>query len=110
MADDDLLKLIVYVPVSHADKVRKAMGDAGGGRIGNYTHCTFSWRGTGRFVPGEGSDPTIGKPGELVATEEEGISIAVERKDLSAVVKALREAHPYEEVAFDLHPLERFTE
>lgn len=110
MADDDLLKLVVYVPVTHADAVREAMGNAGGGKIGNYTHCSFSWRGTGRFIPGEGSDPHIGEPGKLVATEEEGVSMAVERSKLSTVVKALREAHPYEEVAFDLHPLERFSE
>jgi hypothetical protein len=105
----DLLKIIVYVPLSHTDAVRDAMGKAGAGKIGNYTHCSFSWRGTGRFLPGETSDPHIGEPGKLEAVEEEAISMVVERPILAAVIKALKEAHPYEEVAFDLHPLERFT-
>lgn len=106
----DLLKLIVYVPVSHADAVRKAMGEAGAGKIGDYTHCSFSWRGTGRFMPGENANPHIGQRGKLEEVEEEGISIAVERKVLPAVIKAMKDAHPYEEVAFDLHPLEQFKD
>jgi hypothetical protein len=101
----DLVKLVVFVPVSHAEAVRTAIGDAGAGRLGNYSHCTFSSRGTGRFRPLPGANPYVGTVGETEVVDEERIEAIVEKHLLSAVVAAMRWAHPYEEVAFDLIPL-----
>jgi hypothetical protein len=62
----DKVKLAVHVPESHADSVRQAIGEAGGGKIGNYSFCSFSVKGTGRFIAEEGSNPNIGSIGKLV--------------------------------------------
>jgi hypothetical protein len=99
-------KIVVYVPESHADAVRTALGDAGAGRIGNYSHCTFSVKGTGRFKPEEGADPAIGKVGKLEAVSEERIETVCREDCLTAVLKAIRAAHPYEEPAVDVYPIE----
>ena len=60
---DEIVKLVIFVPLTHTDIVRKAVGDAGAGKLGNYTHCTFSTKGVGRYIPGDGSHPFIGEVG-----------------------------------------------
>jgi hypothetical protein len=100
------VKLVVYVPITYADAVRKAMGGAGAGQIGNYTHCSFSVRGTGRFIGNEASNPAIGAKGRLESVEEDRIEVTVSRIVLDDVIAAMKAAHPYEEVAFDLYSLE----
>ena len=100
------VKLIVSVPLSHADAVRQALGKAGAGKIGNYDFCSFSSRGMGRFRGNEKSNPSIGEAGEYEAVEEERIEVVVPREILKNVVAKMKEAHPYEEVAFDVYPLE----
>ena len=100
-------KLVVYVPISHADQVREAIGNAGGGKLGKYSFCSFSSRGTGRFKPEEGAHPYIGKVGELESVEEERIEVTVFNADIvENVIAAMKKVHPYEEVAYDLYPLE----
>ncbi len=99
------VKLVVFVPTTHAEQVRQALGDAGAGRIGNYTHCSFSTRGVGRFRPGPGARPFVGQVGQLEAVEEERVEVVVERPRLPEVLAAMKRAHPYEEVAFDVYPL-----
>ncbi|WLD92104.1 Nif3-like dinuclear metal center hexameric protein [Alkalihalobacillus sp. AL-G] len=103
---DRLKKLVVFVPDSHADLVRNALGEAGAGFIGNYSHCTFNTPGTGTFIPCEGTDPFIGRTGKLENVDEVKIEtiypISIEKN----VLKALKKAHPYEEVAFDIIPLD----
>lgn len=99
-------KLVIYAPLSHADAIRTALGDAGGGRIGNYSHCTFSVRGVGRFRPEEGATPHIGEVGKLEAVEEERIETVCEGAVLKDVLSAVRKAHPYEEPAIDVYPIE----
>ena len=99
-------KIVVYVPETHADILRTALGNAGAGVIGNYTHCTFTLKGTGRFKPGEGAHPTIGQIGKLEETEEERIETVCEADKLQEVLKAIRDAHPYEEPATDVYPIE----
>lgn len=99
-------KLVIYAPLSHADAIRTALGDAGGGRIGNYSHCTFSVRGVGRFKPEEGANPHIGEVGKLEAVEEERIETVCEGVVLKDVLDAVRKAHPYEEPAIDVYPIE----
>jgi len=101
----ELVKIVTFVPETHADIVRDAIGNAGGGRIGNYTHCSFSSKGVGRFKPGEGAHPTIGAIGELEAVQEERIEFVCDRTLAINVIAAIRSAHPYEEVPIDVYPL-----
>ena len=100
------VKIVVFVPETHADVVREAMGKAGAGKIGNYTHCSFSSQGIGRFKPEEGAHPAVGKIGKLESVREERIEAVCERKILQDVITAIKKAHPYEEVALDVYPLE----
>ncbi|OGC49890.1 hypothetical protein A2716_00830 [candidate division WWE3 bacterium RIFCSPHIGHO2_01_FULL_40_23] len=106
--EGELVKLVVFVPQTHADRVREAIGNSGAGKIGNYSHCSFSVKGEGRYKPLEGSHPAIGKVGGLVLVEEERIETVCEKDKLEAVMRAVREVHPYEEVAFDVYPMLSF--
>lgn len=99
-------KIVVYVPEGHAEKLREAMGSAGAGKIGNYTHCTFTLKGIGRFKPEEGASPTIGKVGELEEVSEDRIETVCSGENLQTVLKAIRDNHPYEEPATDVYPIE----
>src|SRR5690348_10709080 len=105
-----IVKIVTFVPETHADIVREAIGNAGGGRIGNYTHCTFSVKGVGRFKPTEGADPTIGAIGSLESVEEERIEFVCERELARKVIEEVRRVHPYEEVPFDVYSLISETE
>lgn len=99
------VKITVFVPKTHADKVREAIAKAGGGNIGNYSHCTFSSEGIGRFKPNEKANPHIGKANKLEEVEEERIEFICPKKDAKQIIKAIKHAHPYEEVALDIYPL-----
>ena len=81
------------------------MGDAGAGRIGNYSHCSYSVAGTGRYKPLAGAHPAIGKVGEFEKVEEEKIECICERSKAKEIITAIRKVHPYEEVALDIYPL-----
>jgi hypothetical protein len=102
------VKLVVFVPESHTDIVREAMGAAGAGHIGNYSHCTFSSKGVGRFKPEQGANPHIGEVGKLEEVVEERIETICSREQLAEVIAAIKKVHPYEEVAMDVYPLESF--
>jgi hypothetical protein len=106
MNQSKIVKIVVFVPESHADIVREAMGKAGAGKIGNYTYCSFSSKGIGRFKPEEGAHPNIGEVGKFESVAEEKIEAVCERDKMTDVIKAIRKAHPYEEVALDIYPLE----
>lgn len=99
------VKIVVFVPKSHTDIVRKALGDAGAGKIGNYSHCSYSVDGIGRFLPLEGANPTIGEVGKPEEVQEERIECVCNRNEAKDVIAAMRKVHPYEEVAFDIYPL-----
>ncbi|MEX1051968.1 MAG: YqfO family protein [Patescibacteria group bacterium] len=101
----ELCKIVVFVPESHADAVRKAAGDAGAGKIGNYSYCSFSSKGVGRFLPERGANPTIGTVGSLEAVQEERIEMVCNKSKINEVVAAIKTAHPYEEVALDIYQL-----
>lgn len=101
-----IVKLVIFVPLSHADIVRKVLGEAGAGKIGNYDFCSFSSRGTGRFRGNEKSNPTIGEAGKYETVEEEKIEAIVPREILKEVIEKVKSIHPYEEGAFDIYPLE----
>ena len=96
-------KIVVYVPLTHAEAVRKAIGEAGGGRLGKYSFCSFSVVGIGRFRPEEGAHPHIGTVGKPEEVEEERIEVTCDRPLVDDVVRAIKKAHPYEEVAMDVY-------
>ena len=98
--------LVVYVPQKHLDPVLTAIGDAGAGRIGNYSHCSFTMQGTGRFTPLDGADPYVGTIGQPEQVSEVRVECVVEAGKLDAVVVALRAAHPYEEPALMSWPVD----
>ncbi|MCF8370863.1 MAG: Nif3-like dinuclear metal center hexameric protein [Bacteroidales bacterium] len=104
--NDELRKLVVFVPVDHAEKVRSAICDAGAGKIGNYDHCSYNATGQGTFRAGEGSDPFVGEPGKIHFEEEIRIETIFPKVRQGAVVQAMIQAHPYEEVAHDIYPIE----
>ncbi len=100
------LKLVVYVPTENADEVRRVIGENGGGKIGNYSFCSFSSKGVGRFKPETGANPHIGNVGEFEAVEEERIEVIIPTEKAKEIVAAMKSDHPYEEVVYDLYPLE----
>ncbi len=98
-------KLVVFVPAESLDAVRAALFDAGAGRIGAYERCSWYSAGTGTFVPGEGSSPAVGRRGREERVPEVRLETVYPVERETDVVRALREAHPYEEPAFDLYAL-----
>lgn len=102
LKENTLKKLFTFVPVENAAQVRSAIFAAGGGNIGQYSQCSFNVEGTGTFKPKPGSDPYIGEVGELTFTKEIKIEVIFPGWLEKEIVKALFDAHPYEEVAFDI--------
>lgn len=102
---DKLVKIVVTVPENSADKVRRAIGEAGGGRLGNYSHTSFSIKGVGRFLPREGANPSVGRMGQLESVAEERIEVTCRQDGIKPVVAAIRASHPYEEPVIDIYPL-----
>ncbi|MBN2638954.1 MAG: Nif3-like dinuclear metal center hexameric protein [Bacteroidales bacterium] len=103
---NQLNKLVIFCPTSHAKQVRNAIFEAGGGQIGNYSHCSFNTNGEGSFKANENTNPFVGKIGELHYEKEIKIETIVPKSSLSSVLKAMRLVHPYEEIAYDIYPLE----
>jgi len=102
----NLLKVVVFVPAESQAQVRQAMAAAGAGEIGKYRECSFRAPGTGTFRPLPGAHPVLGKVGNLEEVREERLEVLVEKPRLAGVLEAMKAAHPYEEVAYDVYPLE----
>jgi dinuclear metal center YbgI/SA1388 family protein len=102
-----LKKLVTYVPEPFFEKVRDALAGVGCGHIGNYDSCSFSVLGTGNFRPLEKASPFLGMPGELETVAEVRIETLVVSGMEKVVIETLKFAHPYEEVAYDLFPVEQ---
>jgi hypothetical protein len=98
-------KLVWFVPEEALDATRHAVFAAGAGRIGDYERCSWYTAGTGTFFGGEGTDPTLGEHGREERVSELRVETVVPGERVEPVVAALLEAHPYEEVAYDLYPL-----
>jgi hypothetical protein len=98
-------KLVVFVPREALDRVRSAVFAAGAGRIGKYEHCSWYVAGTGTFLAGEGTAPAIGERGREQRVSELRLETVFPEEHQDEVIAALREAHPYEEPAFDIYPL-----
>ncbi len=101
-----LKKLVVFVPLDHQEKVRQAMFDSGAGHIGAYDSCSFKLEGTGTFRGSEDSTPFTGEPGKFHQEAEARLETIVRASQVGKVVRALSKEHPYEEVAYDIYPLE----
>ena len=98
-------KLVWFVPEEALDATRDAVFSAGAGRIGDYERCSWYTAGTGTFLGGEGTEPTIGAAGREERTPELRVETVFPEERQGEVVEALRRAHPYEEPAFDVYPL-----
>jgi hypothetical protein len=101
------VKLVIFVPTTHADSVRQELGKAGAGKIGNYDFCSFSSPGIGRFRGDSFSNPSIGTSGTYESVEEERIEVVVPRTILKDVISKVKSVHPYEEVPYDIYALEQ---
>lgn len=100
-----LKKLVVFVPASHHQQVSEAIFSAGAGHIGNYDNCSFTAEGTGTFRGNDATKPFTGKPNELSKEQEQRLETIFEPAQEQKVISALLNAHPYEEVAYDLYSL-----
>ena len=100
--ESTLKKLFTFVPVDKADQVRNAIFAAGGGYFGNYSECSFNAGGTGTFKAGKGADPYVGEIGKQHQEKEIKIEVIFPFYLENKIVAALKESHPYEEVAYDL--------
>ncbi|MBI1370322.1 MAG: Nif3-like dinuclear metal center hexameric protein [Planctomycetes bacterium] len=98
-------KVVVFVPTEHLHKVREAMASAGAGHVGHYDHCSFSLPGMGTFRGDETTNPVIGAPGQLESVEEVRLEMVSDQCDLAHVAQAILQTHPYEEPAWEIHPL-----
>ncbi|MCJ7666421.1 MAG: Nif3-like dinuclear metal center hexameric protein, partial [Actinobacteria bacterium] len=106
LEDSQWYKFVIFTPRDSQDKVRKAICSCGGGEFKNYSCCTFNTAGKGTFLPGEGSKPYIGEVGSPSIVDEIRIECIVSENNLEAMIKAAVEAHPYEEVAYDIYKIE----
>ncbi len=104
--EEKMYKFVVFVPEENGEDVRNAMCRAGAGHIGNYSDCSYMTGGTGSLKPLEGSNPYIGQSGRVEKVKELRIESIVPKRYLKSVISAVIDAHPYEEVAYDVYELE----
>ena len=101
-----LKKVVVFVPHAQLEQIRQAMFDAGAGEIGTYDSCSFNLEGTGTYRGGEGTNPFVGEAGEFHQEAETRLETIVPATLVGKLIRAMTAAHPYEEVAYDIYPLE----
>ncbi len=101
-----LRKIVTFAPGSHAEKIRMALFGAGAGNIGNYDQCSFNAEGTGTFRGNENTQPFVGTPEKIHHEKEIRIETVVPAFLVNQTIHALLEAHPYEEVAYDVYPID----
>ena len=101
-----LKKLVTFVPIADAEKVRNVLFEAGAGHIGNYDSCSFNQDGNGTFRGNDQTNPYVGEKNQLHTEKETRIETIFPRHIQSKVIQALLQAHPYEEVAYDIYPLD----
>lgn len=105
MQPSNFVTLILTVPETHADLLREVIGKAGAGKMGHYTHCSFSSKGIGRFRPNANANPYIGEKGQLEEVKEECIQTVCSLDVLEHVIEEIKKSHPYEEMVIDIHPI-----
>jgi len=102
---DSMVKITVFVPRTHTERVAAAMHDAGAGMFAHYDHCSFRSSGTGTFRAGSGATPYLGTVGALESADEHRLEMPCEVWKTGEVLAAMRKTHPYEEIAYDIYPL-----
>ena len=100
-----LVKIIVFVPLTHLHPLRDAVGEAGAGSIGEYHRCSFVTQGRGYFTPSTHTNPTIGKAHEESEVPEAKLEFLCYETDVQAAIDIIKANHPYEQVALDVIPL-----
>ncbi len=105
MVMSQLVHLAFYVPISHAEAVKTAIFAAGAGKVGNYDCCSWQTLGLGQFRPLDGANPFLGEVNRIEQVEEIKVETVCQADLLPAVVQALLDAHPYEEVAYMVLPM-----
>jgi hypothetical protein len=105
LEQSNYVTIVITVPETHADAIREAMGHAGAGQVGDYSYCSYSVKGIGRFMPHKGATPYLGKEGVLEKVVEERIETVCSREKLEHVLEAIKKAHPYEETVIDIYPV-----
>jgi dinuclear metal center YbgI/SA1388 family protein len=102
----NLKKLVTYIPVNYAEAVKEAIFNAGAGKIGNYSNCSFNTLGNGTFKADKNANPFVGEQDKVHTEEELKVEVIFDTAKQSEILNALIQTHPYEEVAFDIYPLE----
>lgn len=105
MKESSKVKVWLTCPEAHAEKLRIAIGDAGIGQIGNYSHCSFVTKGKGYFKPNSDANPHTGERGALEEVDEVIIEFLCEKEQIPLLKQIVKDNHPYEEVALDVFPL-----
>ena len=100
-----MYKLVFFVPGSHKEKVKDALFEAGGGSLGEYTHCSFEVEGTGQFMPSDEAEPFLGRSNVIERVKEFKVEMIVQRSAVIEVKRALLNSHPYETPAFEFYEL-----
>ncbi|MGL4675645.1 MAG: NGG1p interacting factor NIF3 [Wohlfahrtiimonas sp.] len=103
-----MYKFVFFVPDSHVEQVKEAVFNVGGGKLGEYSHCSWQILGQGQFKPLKGSNPYSGTVDKLHTVAEWRVELVVEEPLLQAAVNAMKEAHPYEMPAYDVINLEDY--
>ncbi|MFO8140302.1 MAG: YqfO family protein [Marinobacter sp.] len=101
-----MYKLCYFVPESHLAQTKLALFGVGAGKIGDYEHCAWQVEGQGQFRPLAGSDPFLGRQGELETVREFKVELVCDDDVIKSAVEALKQAHPYEEPAYEVYRLE----
>lgn len=101
-----MYKMCYFVPFSHLDETKQALFEAGAGRIGDYDSCAWQCLGEGQFRPLAGSDPFLGRTGELERVEEYKVELVCEDRLIHDALAALKRSHPYEEPAYEIYRME----
>ena len=102
---DDITEMVFHLRTNGIDQIRHALGTARAGKIGEYNFCSYSVNGKGRFTPTANANPHIGTQNIPEIVNEERIEVVCDRALAKSVIAAMKSAHPYEEVAFDIYPL-----
>ncbi len=108
MNSERLVKIEFYVPETHLENVKQAMFAAGAGKVGQYEHCAWQSLGKGQYRPGLDSNPFLGEPGKLESVDEYKVEMVCAEQFAVAVIAAMKQSHPYEEVAYSLIRTESF--
>ena len=104
----NMYKICFFVPNDYTEKVKKALFEAGAGKIGNYDQCSWQCAGRGQFRALGNSKPFIGEKNILEMVDEYKVELVCDEKNIKAAIKALKSSHPYEEPAYEVYKLESF--